>query len=44
MLVVNINLTLDIPVVGRYGISPLVLSTDIVTIVDNGLLSVYEVT
>ena len=44
ILVVNIYRTLDEPVVGRHSIITAVLSTDIVTVVDNCLCAMYEVT
>ena len=45
ILVVNIDSTLDEPVVGRYGtFAHLILATNIITVVDNGLRAVYEVT
>ena len=43
ILVVNINLTLDEPVVGRNATLS-ILTADIITVVDNGLCAMYEVT
>ena len=44
ILVINIDLSLDEPVMGRNSIAALVLCTLIVTVIDDGLCAVYEVT
>ena len=43
ILVVDIDLSLDVPVVGRHGIVALILTADVVAVVDDGLRAVYEV-
>ena len=44
VLVVDIDSTLDEPIVGRYSIQSRILVTNVVAVVDNGLRTVYEVT
>ena len=42
-LVVDVDRTLDIPVVGGYGIVALILAADVIAVVDDGLRAVHEV-
>ena len=44
ILVVDIDLTLDEPIVGRHLICALILTTHIIAVVDNRLFAVYKVT
>ena len=43
-LVIDINRTLDEPVVSRYGVGAFILTADVVAVVNNSLRTVYEVT